>query len=306
MIDVIAHADWSAHAAGRQLAVAVRAADGRYTLHAPQPVGDPATLWQRLGPRALLGVDFPLGVPLAYAQRAGIDHFPTWLRQLGRGEWADFFRPATTPDEIALQRPFYPQHPGGSRRAHLIEQLGLAGPGDLLRLCDRPGPQRRAAAPLFWTLGAQQVGKAALHGWRTLAAPHLDDTRLWPFDGNWSAAAHGRVLAEVYPAETAQRLGLDLRGGKGDPATRRAAAPLLADEIAQLDAAPTAELRVQLTAGFPAGEHAFDALLGLLGMLAVTAGRYPALPPLPPAAEHAARRVEGWIWGRPAPPLTPV
>jgi hypothetical protein len=77
----------------------------------------------------------------------------------------------------------------------------------LRRRCELAQPGRRAACSIFWTLGGQQVGKAAIAGWKEVLIPALDDTeidlRLWPFDGSLSElVARGRVVvAETYPAE---------------------------------------------------------------------------------------------------------
>ena len=46
--------------------------------------------------------------------------------------------------------------------------LGLDGAAALSRACDRATAERPAGAPLFWTLGANQVGKAAIAAWRTM------------------------------------------------------------------------------------------------------------------------------------------
>ncbi len=110
-------------------------------------------------------------MPVAYAERAGIDDFATLLPELGRGKWADFYRPAEHRDEIDLQRPFYPQRPGGTKQQHLLDGLGLSDIDQLYRVCDRATDTRGAASPLFWTLGAKQVGKAAISAWRDLARP---------------------------------------------------------------------------------------------------------------------------------------
>lgn len=56
--------------------------------------------------------------------------------------------------------------------ACLKKGLSLKMFDELRRLCEMSVPAwsvypgRRAACPLFWTLGGQQVGKAAILGWR--------------------------------------------------------------------------------------------------------------------------------------------
>lgn len=87
---------------------------------------------------AVIGFDFPIGVPVAYADAAGIDRFPELLPKLGWGEWRDFYRVAETPDDVSLHRPFYPQRPGGIAQAHLYEGLGFDSMAKLLRESDRP------------------------------------------------------------------------------------------------------------------------------------------------------------------------
>jgi hypothetical protein len=73
--------------------------------------------------------------------------------------------------DISIQRPFYPFAPGNKRHAHLLNALGLDSIDDLRRECEKQQPGRRAACPLFWTLGANQVGKGAIIGWRDVLAP---------------------------------------------------------------------------------------------------------------------------------------
>lgn len=313
---VVAHADWSVSPAKRWLAVARRGANGRYRATAPQPVGDPATLLARLAEQAsvpgplLLGLDLPLGLPLAYARRAGIVDFVAWFVGLGQGDWARFFEVAARPEEIAITRPFYPLRPGGAKRQHLVEGLGLAGPADLHRLCDGRTAMRPAAAPIFWTIGPQQVGKAALSAWREMLVParRADAVRLWPFEGDLFALLRdGRpVVAETYPGEIYHHLGIGFRRPDGHRASKRrredraAEAKVLRAAARRLgiDLAPA--LARAIRAGFDeaaGGEDGFDATVGLLGLLNVLAGERPPGEPSDPEI----RRVEGWILGQAAP-----
>ncbi len=126
--------------------------------------------------------------------------------KFGRGGWKDFYDPADDLSEISHRRPFYPNRPGGSRRQHLIDGLKLEGPDELFRRCDGPTDLRSAANPMFWTMGAQQVGKAAISGWRDLIAPALRGDpafHIWPFDGRLTEllTRPGITVAEVYPGE---------------------------------------------------------------------------------------------------------
>ena len=159
---LIVHADWSANLEKRWLVLATF--DGTtYLVDKPEPVGPVDTLVRRLiekagGGQVILGFDFPIGLPLSYAQKANIRSFPEILSEFGRGKWARFYDVAKTAAEISLRRPFYPFRPGGTKQAHLLEGLRMATMTDLLRECERPHPQRGSACPLFWTLGGKQVG----------------------------------------------------------------------------------------------------------------------------------------------------
>ncbi len=71
---------------------------------------------------------------------------------------------------------------------------------------------------MFWTLGAKQVGKAAICGWRELLAPALrrNEISLWPFEGDLTELLKEAriVVAETYPAETYSHLGIPAGFGK--------------------------------------------------------------------------------------------
>jgi len=312
---LLAHADWGLHPQKRCLVRATQQANGRYLAHVPEPVDQAETLLRRLnadaGPAGsvLVGFDFPLGLPAPYADRVGLNDFLIFLLQLGRGGWPDFFRVAERPEEISLHRPFYPQRPGGAKQQHLLDGLGFQTMDDLRRQCDLSRPDRRAAAPLFWTLGGQQVGKAALNGWRTVIIPALRasdiDVAIWPFSGPlFDLFQAGRVIiAETYPAECYRHLGVTFprrsgqKSGKRVQASRKANAPALLawTEIAQVDLDPA--LRNLIFDGFgpgPAGEDPFDATIGLFGMLNVLLKRRPPGPP----DEAIMHPIEGWNLGQ--------
>jgi hypothetical protein len=318
---IVAHADWSTDPRKRWVARAVRRGDGRYLAHAPEPVGPLEALFDRLRRDAppdgslFLGFDFPIGLPRTYAQRAAIADFRAVLPSLGDGPWTDMFRVAEAAGEIALGRPFYPARAarrGTVSRRHLIEGLGLDGPGDLLRACDHGHGARGPACPLFWTLGPQQVGKAAIVGWRDLLIPGLaagHDLAIWPFDGDLATLLSRRaiVVAETYPAELYAHLGLRASGtalGKRQRAVRAAQAPRLLERLGSLGATPSVPLRQALADGFgalPDGEDPFDATVGMIGMLNVVRGHRGAVVPEDPVV----RAVEGWILGQAAPVAQP-
>lgn len=304
---LVAHADWSVDRRKRWLALAEMQPRGDYAAALPQPAGAADTLLYRLralaapGSIILAGFDFPIGLPAAYAHRAGIDAFLPYLGQFGHGEWVDFYRVAETPQQISLRRPFYPQRPGGTSIHHLLAGLGLSARHELYRVCERAHLARGAAAPLFWTLGAQQVGKAAITGWRDMLAPALDDPALplaiWPFAGGLDnlLAPGALVVAETYPAEAASFLGLAGPGSKRSQPARRQHAERLLSLAWELRVVLDPDLDEAIQDGFGAdamAEDRFDAFVGLLGMLAVVRGRQPAGAPPPAVAP-----VEGWILG---------
>jgi hypothetical protein len=305
---LVLHADWSTHPAKRWQSTAVLLADRRYRL---LPTARTEDLWRSLedqpGP-VLLGFDFPLGLPAAYAARAGIDDFFAALPHFGSGRFAAFYVVAGRPEEIELGRPFYPKRPGGCRRQQLLQGLGLGDWSDLLRRCDRRTPTRNAACALFWTLGGSQVGKAAIAGWRDLLVPALRDgvdVGLWPFQGRLEEllARHRFTIAETYPGEAYGHLGLipALRrdGGKRDGDARRRAAARLLAAAARLDVDVEPAAQAEIEDGFGGGtdgEDRFDALVGLLGMLGVVRGERGSGEPDDPVV----RRIEGWILGQAA------
>jgi len=312
---LVAHADWSVAAKKCWVAIAVFR-ESTWQLAAPEPVGDPTDLLARLRKRAgfgaiLAGFDFPIGVPEAYARATGIHSFPDFLAGL-RPE-SEFWRVCDAARELSLARPFYPQRPGGKRQAHLLEGLGVQSVDDLRRQCERATPHRRAACPLFWTLGGNQVGKAAISGWRNLLGPALAasprEVALWPFDGTLADLIKPgtTVIAETYPAEFYSHLGVRFggrRGGKRAHEARLANAGVLLtwarNAGVEFDPAAVA----QLNAGFgpgPAGEDPFDATVGLAGMLNVLMDRHRLWEPSQPVL----RSVEGWIFGQSSAPQSP-
>jgi hypothetical protein len=282
-----------------------------WTMQAPCPVGDVATLIARLramtaGGAVALGVDLPLGLPRDYAQRhAAEKDFPTFLR--GLAERPDFFRVCAALDEVATARPFYPLRglAGMTRAAHAAA-LGLDNAAGLSRACDRATSERPAGAPLFWTLGANQSGKAALAAWRDLLLPAFaqpDPPRLWPFEGDLRALlTPGAVaIAETYPAEAMRHLRLPRTGSKRRQSDRARLAGPLSAAMASLDVCPEPALEAALADGFgadEAGEDRFDSVVGALCVVNVLAERRPDGAPDDPWI----RKWEGWVLGQTALP----
>jgi hypothetical protein len=167
----------------------------------------------------------------------------------------------------------------------------------LLRLCERGGDGQRQACSLFWTLGGNQVGKAALCGWKEVLIPALtnDSVGLWPFDGALESLLTEKqvVIAETYPAEcygwfsgsTLSKRDIDSRRKFGISLVSWAAASQVGIE---------ATLAEQIRNGFPVGkDDAFDAIVGLFGMVQACSGMRSVREP-----KGDALTVEGWILGR--------
>ena len=306
---VVVHADWSVRPGKRWMARAIRQENGHYLAQSPEPAGGPATLLYRLrgwvGPKgiALAGFDFPIGLPYRYARDVDVDDFVALLPLLGWGKWETFYRVAERADEIGLYRPFYPQRPGGTKQKHLLDALGVRRVDALRRVCELRGPGQQAAATLFWTLGPNQVGKAAISGWRDMLAPALRDPALdlvlWPFAGRLPALLQpGRVVvAETYPADYYRRLGMMVPVSKRTHAGREAASREIGPWMASRGIEATPELYEGIESGFGRdadGEDRFDAVVGLMAMLDVVLGGQPAGMP----GDERIRRIEGWILGR--------
>jgi DNA-3-methyladenine glycosylase I len=314
----IAHADWGTAEAKRVVATAELDTGGAYVAHKARVVGMHGPLSERMGvtgtPSAtLLGFDFPIGVPRAYAARAAIGNFASWMRGLDID--APLFSVADEIGEVSIVRPFFPRNVT-QRSPGLKEQfraaLGLTA-SESLRSCDAAHPDRGAASEMFWTLGPKAVGKATLAGWRDAIKPALADHRrrhaIWPFDGALFEllSAFDVVIVETYPAEFYRRLGLRigiLGHSKTSQEARLAAAPALLAWCSEHGVVPDDELVGQILDGFGPGSHGedpFDAVVGLLGMIAtVRSAREPDLP-----NEDAVRHIEGWMFGQPAPSQLP-
>lgn len=268
-------------------------------------MGDVGSLLSRLSKAnepTVLGVDFPLGLPRAYATLlAGFADFPDYLRSLK--PCSAFFDVCATLDTVSLARPFYPARGllGMTRHAH-AQAIGLPDASALFRSCDRATACRPAGAPIFWTLGANQSGKAAITAWRDMLGPALagaNPPALWPFDGHLKdLMAPGRVVvAETYPAEAMRQLGLRMAGSKRKQADRAR----LAAELHAIMASLGATGDVGADAGFgadAAGEDRFDSVLGLLCVLQVLSDRQPDFVPDDPWIQ----RWEGWVLGQTALP----
>lgn len=301
----IYHADWGTDPSKRWLARAKLGLAGRYSAEAPRPVGDHTQLITSIrtdiGAQdcALVGFDFPIGVPERYASAAGIEEFKSFLLALGRGAWADFFTVSRTSSEISIHRPFYPFRPGGTQQAHMLKALGLQHIDHLRRQCERKQNGGNAACALFWTLGANQVGKGAIVGWRDVVAPALradKNVTLWPFDGTLVELLRpGKiVIAETYPAECYGWFFSEPLRGKGKLEVRRGVGAHLMSWARNSGVELATALREEIEVGFPEGDDAFDSVVGLFGMIEVVTGKRQAGDP----SENRIRKLEGWILGQ--------
>ena len=307
---LVVHADWGSAPKKRWMSVAVKSGS-TFRVEAPELVGELGSFWRRLlqrggGSGALVGFDFPIGLPSAFAELAGIERFKLALSEFGKDPWAHFYTLAELPSDISIHRPFYPYRAGATKQHHLLDALGLSDMNTLRRRCDLPTSTRGAASPIFWTLGAKQVGRAAIIGWRDLLAPALIDPsidlRIWPFDGDLTDLVHpgAVVVVETYPAEACVQLGMTPPGrgwSKTSQAGRASQAGLIKAWAGARGVRLTEQLVDSLETGFgpdPSGDDPFDAMIGLLSMLEVVLGfRKEGAP-----HEPAVRNVEGWILGQ--------
>jgi len=180
----------------------------------------------------------------------------------------------------------------------------------LYSLCEMGHDNRRAACPLFWTLGGQKVGKAAISGWQDLLSPALADNQLhlniWPFSGLFAALCQPEniVVIETYPAEFYAHLGLSFsshgRRSKRRPLDRMA----FVDQLISWAGAHNLDLddsiKNSVMNGFGNGlngEDRFDAFAVLYGMINVVLGNHPAGKLMLP---HISK-IEGWIFGQEQP-----
>ena len=101
--------------------------------------------------------------------------------------------------------------------------------------------------------------------------------KLWPFEGPLSSLASNTLtLAETYPAEAYQHIGLTRNIRKRSQGGRRTAGITMLEWAARHNVRLTSEIQTLIADGFgelPSGENPFDATAGLLGMIEVADGR---------------------------------
>jgi hypothetical protein len=117
--DWVAHADWGTALAKRAVALA-ELHDGSFRARAPSISGHSGRLLDDMGlhgrrGRTLLGFDFPIGLPRAYAAQAGADTYVGWLRSL-RDDTTLFdvaqTSPTSRPRDRSSRRTSPPRAPG--------------------------------------------------------------------------------------------------------------------------------------------------------------------------------------------------
>ncbi len=313
MFDVLIHADWSKDPRKRWFARADRTPSG-WQADGPWLVGDCAVFLDKAfadsaaGQSVLMGFDFPIGLPRAYGAKTGFRDFRQALQIFGTAEWTRVFDVAEHAHEVSLQRPFYPlKGTKGVRRAELVEGLGLADFSETLRACDVAAGGGSSACSMFWTLGGNQVGKAAIAGWLEVIRPGLaSGARLWPFDGALRdlGTNPGVVLAESYPALAYAAIGAPMKASesKRRQADRRSKADVVTAWAALSGVNLSDRLAAQIQHGFgpkPDGEDPFDAVMGLFAMIEIADGRRPEVSYVESEIQDAESSLwEGWILGR--------
>ena len=306
MYDVIFHADWSINPNKRWVAMAERRQSGwEISSLAIAPCNLTAKLLEAArDKRVLAGFDFPIGVPAKWANKVKLGSFPSFLDQLSKDPDPAFFKVAGSQNEISPERPFYPATAkAGVKQEHLYQRLGFQSFNELRRKCEARTDNRKHACPLFWTLGANQVGKGAISGLREVVIPCVKaGARLWPFDGELGLEnSTGLTIAEAYPAEIYGWLCIKFQGegGKRSQAKRREFVPKIFEWLEERSISLFKDVSAQLQDGFGAaanGEDRFDAFCGACGMIEIANGCRAAGAPRDPDI----RNFEGWILGQKA------
>ena len=311
--ELLAAADWSIASTGRRLAVAKLRSDKHSfeITDPPDEISQPPRLLERLAAQkqadgtALVGFDFPIGLPRQYAVANDIKGFRAGLELFESAPgWQHFYEPSDYPSS---HQPFAPKSSRSRlKRGELARALGLSAESDLLRLCDRRTATRYQAESVFYLRFAKQVGRSAIQGWRDVIGPARSQVRLWPFDGDLNAllSKPGFVIAEIYPAETVTQLALLLGPGTGKSKRRKedraeACATLLARaELSEISMSSVVERLLESGCD---SEHDFDALVSLLGMIQIVQRARGNDAP----TDESVRTTEGWILGQDPNPYVP-
>ncbi len=309
---LIVHADWSVHQNKRWSTYARLNSNDHYVVEDIRPVDVPQDFIDQVkhqvnkDANVLIGFDFPIGLPNAYAQIAGIDNFLAILPEFGKGKWGNFYKVANIKEEIHIYRPFYPQKPENKSLNDLLEQLHLSKINDLRRRCEDAYPRGRAASPLFWTLGAQQVGKAAMNGWNEVITPAISnphmDIAIWPFSGRLKELMRTSktILVETYPSMYLKMILPNYPKGRF---SKRSQNDRLSISSYLLEWTKTNYIHLKhsivdlIQNGFGSemnAEDKFDSFIGLCGMISIITKWNEFYEP----KDNYIRNIEGWILGR--------
>src|ERR1700730_1448595 len=298
--DRLVHSDWSLHSRKRWTAVAHRSRTGwliNRLRQTPAPNEFLDFLFDQTR-RTLAGFDFPIGLPVFYLNKMELE-FCQLLSAPASDQSRSFFSVVETLSDISLNRPFYRKHPRGGRHADLLRGLECEAFADLLRECDKKTSFRSRAESIFWTVGAKQVGKAALSGWREILIPALErEARLWPFEGSLASLdSNVLTIAETYPGEAYQHIGMRRLVKKRSQEGRRTNGAVVLDWASKREVRFSPEIERLVMHGFGAsedGEDPFDAIAGLCAMIEVSDGRRAEAP----NSITFLNRSEGWILGQ--------
>jgi hypothetical protein len=161
---------------------------------------------------------------------------------------------------------------------------------------------RTIASGALPTLGGQQVGKAAISGWKEVLMPAMQQgVRLWPFEGSLEelARVEGSVVTETYPGEAYAHIGVRFKPSQSEQ--RQSDRQDKADAILNWAGAGNVDLSEPAPSavadGFgpnKCGEDQFDSFVGLLAMIELVDGWRPEGTPGDPTAQLW----EGWILGQ--------
>lgn len=298
--DRLVHSDWSIAPSKRWTAVAARSQHGWLvgSLARTPPRSEFLNFLFDRERKTLAGFDFPIGLPSYYLSKMKLE-----FRQLLSAPDSDrtrrFFTPVETLADICSSQPFYRTHPRGGRHTDLLRGLGCESFIDLLRECDRKTTNRSRAESIFWTVGAKQVGKAALSGWQDILIPALErEARLWPFDGPLASLDSNMLtIAETYPGEAYQHIGMKRTVRKRSEEGRKTAGEAMLAWASRHDVRFVQTIKRSIRHGFGErkdGEDPFDAVAGLCGMIEVADGRRAEAP----HPTIFSQRSEGWILGQ--------
>jgi hypothetical protein len=119
---------------------------------------------------------------------------------------------------------------------------------------------------------------------------------VWPFDGGLdNLLVAGRIIvAETYPAECYGWFFSEPLKGKGKQEVRKGAGRHLLKWAETAFVGLDSTLARTIEEGFPEGDDAFDAVVGLCGMIEVVMGRRQPGE----LTNDKIRRIEGWIFGQ--------